>query len=358
MTAQISDHGRPRLRVWIDFANSPHPVLFAPIAEELERRGHEVVLSARDHAQTVELARQRWPGVQVIGGKSPPGRAAKLSMIAGRAKALARFARAHEVDVAVSHNSYAAAVAARIARVPCVTAMDYEFQPANHIAFRAANRVLVPEDFPARRLRAEGGTTRKVWRYRGFKEEVYLHGFSPDPSVLDQLGLSEGEPFFVARPSPQGAAYHQFENPLFDRALSRTLEREDARVVLLPRRPEDLAPYAAVPATRKIVPSVPVDTRSLLHFAAALLGAGGTMNREAALLGTPVFTLYAGRMAALDRRLIEEGRLHLLGDDLNGFEAKLANLANGGSRPASRPLTSHVLDRFLEAIETPLGKPA
>jgi predicted glycosyltransferase len=358
MTAQISNHGRTRLRVWIDLANSPHPILFEPIVDELEREGHEVVLTARDHAQTVDLARQRWPDVRVIGGKSPPGRVAKTRMIARRARALTRFARAQGVDVAVSHNSYAAALAARAGGIRCVTAMDYEFQPANHIAFRAAHRVLVPADFPARALRAEGGTARKVWRYSGFKEEAYLNRFKPDPSVLVQLGLSEGEPFFVARPSPQGATYHQFGNPLFDRALGRALEREDARVVLLPRRPDDLEPYGDVPESRKIVPSAPVDTRSLLYYAAALLGAGGTMNREAALLGTPVFTLYAGRMAALDRRLIDEGRLHLLGDDLNGFEDKLSDLARGDARPPTRALTSHVLDRFLEAIVTPLGEGA
>jgi predicted glycosyltransferase len=258
--------------------------------------------------------------------------------------------------VAASHNSYAQAVAARLAGIPCVTAMDYEYQPANHVAFRCAQRVLVPEDFPGRELRVEGAAPRKVWRYRGFKEEVYLHGFRPDPAVLGQLGLREDEPFFVARPSPHGATYHQFANPLFDRVLGRLLEREDARVVLLPRRPEDLLPFESVPPERRIVPSEPVDSRSLLHYATALLGAGGTMNREAALLGTPVFSLYAGRLAALDRRLIEEGRLHLIGeDDEDLLERRLAELASGRAERSSPPVGRHVLDRFVEAIVTPLG---
>jgi uncharacterized protein len=343
-------------RIWVDLANSPHPVLFEPIVEELERAGHEVVITARDHAQTVELARARWADVQVVGDASPRGRAGKVRAIARRARALARFARERGVDVAVSHNSYAASVAARWARVPCVTAMDYEYQPANHIAFRFANRVVVPDDFPVRTLRAAGARPRKVWRYRGFKEEVYLHRFRPDPGVLAPLGLSEAEPFFVARPSPQGATYHQFANPLFDRALTRVLEREDAKVVLLPRRAADLEPYASVPAERKIVPERSIDTRSLLYYATALLGAGGTMNREAALLGTPVLSLYAGRLAALDQRLIEEGRLRLFRDDLDGLEERLSELASRGSNRTPPHLTRHVLDRFLEAIVTPLGR--
>jgi predicted glycosyltransferase len=353
--------GSPRVseRVWIDLSNSPHPILFEPIVRELRERGHEVLLTARDHAQTVDLARERWPETEVIGARSPRGRAAKARAVAGRAATLARFARGRGIAVAVSHNSYAQAVAARTLRIPCVTAMDYEYQPANHIAFRCANRVLVPRDFPGRMLRLEGARAAKVWRYEGFKEEVYLHSFAPDPSVLGELGLERDEPFFVARPAPAGAAYHQFENPLFDRALAQALGRHEAKVVLLPRRPEDVRPYAGIPPERQIVPERAVDTRSLLHYARALLGAGGTMNREAALLGTPVFGLYAGRLAALDRRLISEGRLRPLAEDPDRFEAELASLANGSGPAAAAPpapITRRVLDRFLEAILTPVAR--
>src|SRR4051812_23008977 len=317
------------VRVWIDLSNSPHPILFEPIVAELRARGTEVVLTARDHAQTVALASERWPDVRVIGARAPRGRLAKARAVAGRAVALARFGRGRGIDVAVSHNSYAQSVAARALRIPCVTAMDYEYQPANHIAFRFADRVVVPADFPDHMLRREGARPRKVWRYSGFKEEVYLHRFEPDASVLDELGIGRNEPFFVARPSPAGAAYHQFENPLFDKALAHALSRRDARVVLLPRRPEDVRSYPGVPAERQIVPSSAVDTRSLLHYARALIGAGGTMNREAALLGTPVFGLYAGRLAALDQRLVADGRLRSPGDDPDRLADELSQLANG-----------------------------
>jgi predicted glycosyltransferase len=342
-------------RIWIDLANSPHPILFEPIVDELRDKGHEVLITARDHAQTLALAQERWPDVHVIGGRSPGGRSRKAAAVAGRARALACFARRNGMDVAVSHNSYAQTVAARLGRIPCVTAMDYEFQPANHVAFRLADRVLVPDDFPAARLRSAGGTSAKVWRYSGFKEEVYLHDFRPDPGVLNELGLQHGSPFFVARPSPQGATYHQFGNPLFDQALAQVLARGDARVVLLPRRREDVIPIAGVAPKRCIVPDRPVDSRSLLYYATALIGAGGTMNREAALLGTPVFTLYAGKPAALDQRLIREGRLSTV-TDVATFEARLADLAAGRERIPAPTLTRHVLDRFLEAILSPLSR--
>jgi uncharacterized protein len=175
--------------------------------------------------------------------------------------------------------------------------------------------------------------------------------------VLNQLGLHPGEPFVVARPGPEGATYHQFENPLFDRALAYLLRRQDARVVLLPRRPQDVRAFASVPADRQIVPDRAVDTRSLLSYATAMLGAGGTMNREAALLGTPVFGMYAGRLAALDQLLIREGKLRPLSSDPFGFEAELSELSSRG-RNGRRPprLDRHVLDRFLEAITTPVAR--
>jgi predicted glycosyltransferase len=194
-----------------------------------------------------------------------------------------------------------------------------------------------------------------VWRYRGFKEEVYLHRFKPDPSVLDELGLARGEPFFLGRPAPAGATYHQFENPLFDKALAHALETAGARIVLLPRRPEDVRRDGDILKSRQIVPRRAVDTRSLLYYARALLGAGGTMNREAALLGTPVFGLYAGRLAALDKRLIREGRLRPVAEDPTQLGAELAQLAKSEPARDVAPVTRHVLDRFLDAILTPVA---
>src|SRR4051794_13444850 len=132
------------MKVWIDLANSPHPPLFAPIADALEQAGHEVILTARDNAQTVELARARWEEVDVIGGETPPKPALKARAIVRRMLDLRRWARVRRPDVALSHNSYAQIAAARTLRIPAVTAMDYEHQPSNHLAFRLASTILLP----------------------------------------------------------------------------------------------------------------------------------------------------------------------------------------------------------------------
>jgi uncharacterized protein len=343
------------MRVWIDLANSPHPVLFAPIADALEAEGHEIVVTTREHAQTLALTRGRWPDAEVVGGRSPDGRAAKARSIARRARGLARFARRAAPDLALSHNSYAQTVAARALGIPCVTGMDYEHQPANHIAFRCAQRVVVPSVFPAAALRRQGARGAKPWRYDGYKEEVYLHRLEPDASVLGPLGLREDDPFVVARPSPRGATYHRHGNPLFDWALEAVLARTEAKVVLLARRDEDAAPYAAR-SDRVVRPDGAVDGPSLLHHARAVIGAGGTMTREAALLGTPVVSLYAGTLGAADRSLVDQGRILRAPEDREQLAGLLVRFARGGNARPRPPLTSHVLDRFLAAAREPLGR--
>jgi predicted glycosyltransferase len=295
------------VRVWIDLANSPHVPLLAPVVERLRGDGHEVVLTARDHAQTVELARARWPDIRVVGSESPPGRAAKGIEIARRANGLRRFARRERPDVAFSHGSYAQLVAARTAGLPAVTMMDYEHQPANHLSFRLAQRVIVPEVFPDEALRRCGAAPLKVVRYPGFKEELYLHGFRPDPGVLQELGLDPSRVIAVFRPPPEGALYHRTANERFDDVLRDALVAE-VQVVLLPRTREQRDRYRDLdPAIR--IPERAIDGSSLLALGDLTVGAGGTMNRESAILGTPTYTLFAGKLAAVDGELIRLGRL-------------------------------------------------
>jgi hypothetical protein len=192
--------------------------------------------------------------------------------------------------------------------MPAVTMMDYEHQPANHVSFRLATRVFVPAVFPEAALRRFGAPERKVVRYEGFKEQMYLGEFRPDASVLEQLGLDRTRIIVVMRPPPDGALYHPMVNGRFDQVLDFAVQREDVEVVLLPRTRRQAERYRARPG-RIHVPPEAVDGRSLLALADLTIGAGGTMNRESALLGTPTYTVFAGDLAAVDAQLMREGRL-------------------------------------------------
>ena len=293
------------MRVWIDLANSPHVPLFVPVVQALEERGDEVVMTARDHAQTVPLAVDHWPTLTVIGGESPAGRVRKATSILSRAAALRRFARTSRPNVALSHGSYAQIVAARLARVPAVTMMDYEHQPANHLSFRFARRVIVPVTFPEASLRRFGASSTKVLRYDGFKEELYLTGVAPDASVIVSLGFDPARVTAAMRPPPEGALYHAHGNPRFDVMLEHVLS-EGGQVALLPRTSEQAARYRRPGVA---IPERPVDGRALLATVDLTIGAGGTMTRESALLGTPTYTVFLGELAAQDAELIRLGRI-------------------------------------------------
>jgi predicted glycosyltransferase len=295
------------MRVWIDLANSPHVAVFGPVAERFRREGWEVILTARDHAQTVALAQRVWPEVRVIGGESPAGRATKAYSLARRANDLRRFAVNERPDAALSHASYAQIVAARLARVPVVTMMDYEFQPANHLSFRLAQRVIVPEAFPDWALRRYGARSERVIRYSGFKEEIYIAQGTTAGSLVG-LELDPEKVIVVMRPPPEGALYHQFANRGFDELLDRARARHDTQVILLPRTRSQTERYQRLEGV--LTPSTAVDGCSLLAAADVVIGAGGTMNRESALLGTPTYTVFAGRLAAVDAELMRMGLLH------------------------------------------------
>jgi uncharacterized protein len=309
--------------VWIDLANSPHVAVFRPIAERFGDRGDDVVLTIRDHAQTLELARAAWGDVTVVGGASSSRLAQKAVGVAERARELSRFARAVRPDVALSHGSYAQVVAARVARVPAVTMMDYEFQPANHLSFRLANRVVVPDIFPLRALRQFGALAKTV-RYSGFKEELYLADYAARSHLPLDLGLDEERTVVVFRPPPRGALYHRHGNDRFDEILEVARQRPDVEALVLPRSPAQAARYRKLPGL--LVPEHAVDAGALLLRADVFVGGGGTMSREAALLGTPAFTVFSGHLAAVDAELIRQGRMIDLRDPRSApmFERKRA----------------------------------
>jgi predicted glycosyltransferase len=298
--------------IWIDLANSPHVPFFRALIPEFERRGNAVETTAREFAQTVEMAEASGLTPTVIGGHGGRALTGKAGNLVGRAATLRKWARGRGFDLAVSHNSYAQVAAARSLGIRCVTLMDYEHQPANHLAFRLAHRVIVPRVFPAEALRRYGASERKVRRYDGTKEDVYLADFAPDPlfvETLAALGVMPDDVLVVVRPPASDALYHRFENELFNELLDRLTARSSVKIILLARTEAQHASYEERQSANLILPRVALDGANLIAATDLVISAGGTMNREAAALGVPAATIYAGRWAAIDEELVREGRL-------------------------------------------------
>jgi predicted glycosyltransferase len=297
------------MRIWIDITNSPHVIIFRPLIARLESRGHDVVVTAREFAQTVGLLERFGIAHTVVGAHGGAELRYKARAAVSRTTALIRFARRERFDLAVSHGSTDQPVAARLAGTPQVTMFDYEFATVmHHWNGRWARRVLVPDAIPEEALARYGMRPPKLVRYPGLKEEYYLADHTPDPTVAAELGL-DGRIVAVLRPAPEVTLYHRGRpTELFSGVLGVLSHRQvDVQTVVLPRTAEQ---HRSLEGTGFIVPERPVDGPTLVELADLVVSAGGTMNREAVALGVPAYTPFAGRLGAVDRRLIEQGRLH------------------------------------------------
>jgi uncharacterized protein len=297
------------MRVWIDLTNSPHVLVLRPVIRVLEERGAEVRVTARDFAQTLGLCERFGIPCEPIGRHRGGRLASKGVGLLSRSSALARWARGRRFDLAIGHGSNDVSVAGRLLGLRVTTSFDYEWARVQHqINCHLAHAVVVPEAIPPERLAPYGAKPAKLKRYPGLKEEYYLADFEPDRAVLDELGLDGRRPLAVVRTPPEVSLYHRFENPLFAQVLERL--RAQAQVVVLPRTPEQRAELAATGGF--VVPERAIDAQSLVAFADLVVSAGGTMNREAVALGTPVWTTFEGRLGAVDEQLIAAGRLRHL----------------------------------------------
>lgn len=336
------------MRVWIDVTNSPHVLFFKPLLRLLGERGHEVTVTTREYAQTVELLTAAGIPHELVGprhgGASAVG---KSRAMAGRLHALRSFARDRGFDIALSHASHELPLSARLLGIPSAYAFDYEFARLQHgLGARAATRIVVPDAIPDERLRALGARPAKTERYPGLKEEYYLADASLDPAALDDLGVDRRRVVVVVRTPPDVSAYHRHGNPLFASVLERLGGDPGVHAVVLPRTTEQRDEIRMLELPSLVVPERAVDAPSLVADADLVVSAGGTMNREAAALGVPVYTVFAGRVGAVDEGLIATGRLRPLAspDDLE------LRKREGHAAPVRRD-PALLLDLMLSALD-------
>jgi uncharacterized protein len=303
------------VRVWCDFTASAHPLVFRPLVERLRAQGHEVEITARDYAQTLQLIESHGMTAEVIGHHGGRSAAGKFTQMRSRLKALRRWAKGRDLDVALAHGSHELTMTARRLGIPSATTFDYEWAWLQHqLGCRAATRVVVPESIPPERLAKYTATPPKLQQYPGLKEEYYLADFDADETVLADWGIDAARILVVLRPPPDVSLYHRHSNPLFPQTLEHLGRSDDVHAFVIPRTEEQRDYVQSLDLPSVIVPERAVDAQSLIALSDLVVSAGGTMNREAAALGVPVYTTYGGRLGGVDEQLIREGRLRPLTD--------------------------------------------
>lgn len=300
-------------KIWIDLDNSPHVPFFLPIIEELRRKGHEVILTARDSYQVCELLKFHNISCRVIGGHWGKNKTFKIIGTLLRAIQLVPLMMWAKVDLAVSHGSRAQLLSSFALGIPTLTIADYEFTAK--VGFLKSDWVFLPQYIPDSSALA---AKKQVMKYPGLKEDVYVPRFRPDPSLKSELGLEPTDLVVTVRPPATEAHYHNPEaEVLLAGALRLLVERPETRVILLPRsRRQEQAlrrEWGSWIEKRKIIiPNRVVDGLNLIWFSDLVISGGGTMNREAAALSVPVYSIFRGRIGGVDKYLATSGRLILI----------------------------------------------
>ena len=336
------------MKIWVDFTASAHPLVFRPLVRLLEAQGHDVEITAREYAQTLQLIDAHGMTATVIGhhgGRSAFGKARQMR---ARLKALRAWARPRGYELALAHGSHELTMTAHRLGIPSATTFDYEWAWLQHqLGCRAATRVVVPDSIPQERLKSYGAVPPKLQQYPGLKEEYYLADFEPNESVLRDWSIDPARVLVVLRPPPDVSLYHRHSNPLFPMTLEHLGRLDDVHAFVIPRTDEQRDYVKSLDLPSVIVPERAVDAQSLIALADLVVSAGGTMNREAAALGVPVYTTYGGRLGGVDEQLIREGRLRPLTDpralDLHKRERA------GDARVRRDPQV--MLDLLLSALE-------
>jgi hypothetical protein len=300
-------------KLWIDLENSPHVPFFYPIIQELEAKGFNVVLTARDCYQVCGLVAMYGLSCHVIGKHKGKNRILKIAGTLMRSIRLLAFAVRQKPDLALSHGSRSQLVTATVLRIPAISISDYEH--TQKIPFVRPDEFIVPEVVDANQCWMHD---TKIKTYPGIKEDVYVPFFKPDRGILEELGIDRSRLLITIRPPATEAHYHNpMSEELFFYAVEYLSDRPDVQMVILPRSEKQIPwirdKWSDLCQSRKIIiPEGVVNGLNLIWHSDLVISGGGTMNREAAALGVPVYSIFKGSIGAVDRYLEKTGRLVLL----------------------------------------------
>ncbi len=301
-------------KIWIDLDNSPHVPFFEPIIKEFEKRGYSVVLTSRDAYQVSELVDLFGLTCKKLGRHYGKNKILKVLGVCMRALQLVPLMLREKPALALSHGSRAQLLTSFLLGIPSITIFDYEYV-SQGLMWLKPGWVIVPEVIPDDAVKHN---RRRLLRYRGIKEDVYVPNFKADSTTRSKLGLSDSDLVVTIRPPAVEAHYHQPESDELFRAVVEYLTNQpNVKMLVLPRNNRQQRAISElwsnlISSGKLIIPSHVVNGLDLIWSADLVISGGGTMNREAAALGVPVYSIFRGRIGSVDRYLADQGRLVLL----------------------------------------------
>lgn len=340
--------------IWIDLENTPHVPFFKPVVEELNKRGYPVKITARDCFQVCSLADYHKLPYERIGHHYGKNKIMKIVGLLFRAAQMLDMVKKWKPVLAVSHSSRSQMILSNMLHIPSVAITDYEHSKT--LFFTVPKWVIAPKIIPDSAITM---SSKNILRYSGIKEDVYVPTFTPEPGILSKLGINDDEVVVTVRPPATEAHYHNPESDqLFQAAVRRIAAHSSSRIVFLPRNKlqgDALRKMwtELLDKGKAVIPAQVVDGLNLIWHSDLVISGGGTMNREAAALGVPVYSVFRGKIGAVDKYLSDNGRLILL-ENTEDVDTKI--ILEKWKRPAKpdfarRPALQEIVDNLVAILE-------
>jgi hypothetical protein len=292
------------MKIWIDIVNAPHAHFFKGIIRELEKRGYELLITTREFDGLTDILDMLGISYYVVGKHGGSTLEGKLLASVERQHKLAKLIIEEKPDLALYKNSPEAPRVAFGLAIPTIGFADNDTATAvNKLMLPYTKRLVYPKAIDAYDLIKCGADANSLHPINGFPELAHLYGFKPDKQPLRELGL-EPYSYIVMRTEPIKANYFNgdAEKSILEGVIPLLPE---IPIVLFPRTEEQGKRFEKF--KNVIIPGHIMDSLSLLYYAKLMIGAGGTMNREAIALGTPTISTYPGKLLAITKWLIKLG---------------------------------------------------
>jgi predicted glycosyltransferase len=338
------------MKIWIDLDNSPHVPFFLPIVKELQKRGYQHVITARDAFQVRGLLEKSDLDAQIIGKHHGKNKILKLLGLVYRALQLAPTIIKERPVLAISHGSRAQLILASLLKLKSALILDYEH--SKHIPLTKPDWKIAPDIIPEEILNF---SKNRILRYPGLKEDVYVTDFKPDINLLDDLGIIDKHIIVSVRPPATEAHYHNPESEyIFHMLIEYLGNHQSIHLVILPRNEKQKIYIKSkwqswLKSKKIIIPNKVIDGLNLIWFSDLVISGGGTMNRESAALGIPTYSIFRGKMGEVDKYLVREGKLKLI-ENIDDIKKKIL-VKHRFKEQRDLCCNNHTLLKLVENIE-------
>jgi uncharacterized protein len=310
-------------KVWIDLDNSPHVLFFKPLIKILENKNFSTIVTVRDYAQVVGLTEIYNIKCKIIGKHYGKNKFMKSFGLIYRAMQLLPAIYKEKPDIAFSHYSRSQLLAAKILRIPTIVAYDYEY--VQNLIFIHPTLYLVPEVVYKNLVKLKN--CRYVY-YPGLKENVYMNNSPVDNSIVKQLEIEKSDVVVTVRPPATEAHYHnQKSSRLFEFVINYLVQNSKTKLIMLPRTKaqEKMIRKKWAPTiieNKMKIPQKVLNGSDIVKISDMVISGGGTMIREAAAVGVPAYSIFCGKLGAVDNALVTRGKLNMIMSE-NDVQKKL-----------------------------------